>query len=255
MPNLKDLKVRIDSVKSTQKITSAMKMVAAAKLRRAQEQAEASRPYAQRMDRMLGSLAAAGGGAGRRAETAGRLRWRPDPSDPGGDGRPRSLRRLQLLHRARGAADLGPSCRSQGKTVKFFCVGRKGRDQLRRDFGEHIDRHHRRHRQAEPFLRQGRRHRRARRRHVRGRRVRRLHHDLCRVPLGDFADRHPAAADPLRSAEERRRRGRGRRPQRRGLRVRARRGRDPDGAAADATSPCRSSRRCWRTRPASTARG
>ena len=58
MANLKDLKVRINSVKSTQKITSAMKMVAAAKLRRAQEQAEAARPYAERMGRMLGSLAA-----------------------------------------------------------------------------------------------------------------------------------------------------------------------------------------------------
>ena len=56
MPNLKDLRVRIDSVKSTQKITSAMKMVAAAKLRRAQEQAEAARPYSERMDRMLSSL-------------------------------------------------------------------------------------------------------------------------------------------------------------------------------------------------------
>src|SRR3546814_3563745 len=62
MANLKDLKVRIDSVKSTRKITSAMKMVAAAKLRRAQEQAEASRPYAHRMERMLGSLAAAAAG-------------------------------------------------------------------------------------------------------------------------------------------------------------------------------------------------
>ncbi|HYR66750.1 MAG TPA: F0F1 ATP synthase subunit gamma, partial [Reyranella sp.] len=59
MPSLKDLKVRINSVKSTQKITAAMKMVAAAKLRRAQEQAEAARPYAERMDRMLGSLASA----------------------------------------------------------------------------------------------------------------------------------------------------------------------------------------------------
>ena len=57
MPSLKDLRMRIDSVKSTQKITSAMKMVAAAKLRRAQEQAEAARPYAERMERMLGSLA------------------------------------------------------------------------------------------------------------------------------------------------------------------------------------------------------
>src|SRR5258705_4194510 len=58
MPSLKDLKVRINSVKSTQKITSAMKMVAAAKLRRAQAAAEAARPYAERMERMLGSLAA-----------------------------------------------------------------------------------------------------------------------------------------------------------------------------------------------------
>src|SRR5690606_21412557 len=58
MPSLKDLRVRINSVKSTRKITSAMKMVAAAKLRRAQEQAEASRPYAERMERMLQGLAA-----------------------------------------------------------------------------------------------------------------------------------------------------------------------------------------------------
>src|ERR1700751_2392143 len=58
MPSLKDLNVRINSVKPTQKITSAMKMVAAAKLRRAQEAAEAARPYAERMERMLGSLAA-----------------------------------------------------------------------------------------------------------------------------------------------------------------------------------------------------
>ena len=58
MPSLKDLKNRIASVKSTQKITAAMKMVAASKLRRAQEQAEAGRPYAERMGRMLTSLAA-----------------------------------------------------------------------------------------------------------------------------------------------------------------------------------------------------
>src|ERR1700680_1437664 len=58
MPSLKALRTRINSVKSTQKITSAMKMVAAAKLRRAQEAAEAARPYAERMERMLGSLAA-----------------------------------------------------------------------------------------------------------------------------------------------------------------------------------------------------
>ena len=58
MANLKDLRVRISSVKSTRKITSAMKMVAASKLRRAQSAAEAARPYAERMERMVGSLAA-----------------------------------------------------------------------------------------------------------------------------------------------------------------------------------------------------
>ena len=58
MPNLKDLRVRIDSVKSTQKITSAMKMVAASKLRRAQVAAEEGRPYAERMERMLGQVTA-----------------------------------------------------------------------------------------------------------------------------------------------------------------------------------------------------
>ena len=57
MPSLKSLRIRINSVKSTQKITSAMKMVAASKLRRAQQQAEAARPYAERMQRMLGALA------------------------------------------------------------------------------------------------------------------------------------------------------------------------------------------------------
>ncbi|HMS44835.1 MAG TPA: F0F1 ATP synthase subunit gamma, partial [Alphaproteobacteria bacterium] len=56
MPSLKDLKLRINSVKSTQKITSAMKMVSAAKLRRAQEQAEASRPYAARMQQLMMQL-------------------------------------------------------------------------------------------------------------------------------------------------------------------------------------------------------
>src|SRR3546814_12960074 len=72
MANLKDLKVRIDSVKSTRKITSAMKMVAAAKLRRAQEQAVSPRPYAQRMERMPGSPAdAAAGQAGAPTALAG----------------------------------------------------------------------------------------------------------------------------------------------------------------------------------------
>jgi F-type H+-transporting ATPase subunit gamma len=63
MPSLKALRTRINSVKSTQKITSAMKMVAASKLRRAQQQAEAARPYAERMDRMLRALAASVAGS------------------------------------------------------------------------------------------------------------------------------------------------------------------------------------------------
>ncbi len=137
MPNLKDLRIRIASVKSTQKITSAMKMVAAAKLRRAQEAAEASRPYAERMERMLGSIA---------ASTAGR------------DGAPKLLAgtggdQVHLL--VVGTADRGlcggfnsnivrevrrkiGSLRNEGKTVKILCVGRKGRDQLRREYDELI---------------------------------------------------------------------------------------------------------------------
>src|SRR5579863_9002049 len=63
MPSLKALRGRITSVKSTQKITSAMKMVAASKMRRAQQQAEAARPYAQRMERLLASLAASVAGS------------------------------------------------------------------------------------------------------------------------------------------------------------------------------------------------
>ncbi|MEE8189604.1 MAG: F0F1 ATP synthase subunit gamma [Kiloniellales bacterium] len=134
MPNLKDLRIRIASVKSTQKITSAMKMVAAAKLRRAQEAAEASRPYAERMERMLGSLAA---------------------STAGHDGAPRLLAgtggdQTNLL--VVGTADRGlcggfnsnivrevrrkiTALQGAGKTVKILCVGRKGRDQLRREHG------------------------------------------------------------------------------------------------------------------------
>lgn len=137
MASLKDLRNRISSVKSTQKITSAMKMVAAAKLRRAQEQAEASRPYAERMDRMLGSLAeSVAGKAGAPALLAG----------SGKDD-------VHLL--VVGTADRGlcggfnssiaregrrqiTALQAAGKTVKVLCVGRKGRDQLRRDFADLI---------------------------------------------------------------------------------------------------------------------
>jgi F-type H+-transporting ATPase subunit gamma len=134
MPSLKDLKVRIASVKSTQKITSAMKMVAAAKLRRAQEQAEAARPYAERMERMLGSLA--GSMAGREGA----------PVLLAGSGR-EQVHLVVVMTSDRGLCGGFNSSivraarrkirelREQGKEVKIFCVGRKGREQLRRDLG------------------------------------------------------------------------------------------------------------------------
>ena len=134
MPSLKDLKVRINSVKSTQKITSAMKMVAAAKLRRAQEQAEAARPYAERMERVLGSLAA--GLAGR------------DDAPPLLVGTGREAKHLVVVMTSdrglcggfnstivRGARRLIRDLLGKDRQVKILCVGRKGRDQLRREFG------------------------------------------------------------------------------------------------------------------------
>ncbi len=137
MPSLKDLRTRINSVKSTQKITSAMKMVAAAKLRRAQEQAEAARPYAERMERMLGSVAASlGSSEGAPPLLAGT--GRDDvhllvvaTSDRGLCGGFNSSIVREARRRIR---DL----RSAGKTVKIFCVGRKGRGQLVRDYGSLI---------------------------------------------------------------------------------------------------------------------
>ena len=132
MPSLKDLRMRIDSVKSTQKITSAMKMVAAAKLRRAQEQAEAARPYSERMERMLKSLAEGlPSGAGGPALLAG----------TGKD----DVHLLVVMTSDRGlcggfnttivreARSVIKKLQNDGKTVKILCVGRKGRDNLRRD--------------------------------------------------------------------------------------------------------------------------
>ena len=137
MASLKDLRIRIDSVKSTQKITSAMKMVAAAKLRRAQEHAEASRPYADRMERMLGSLAAAvAGRAGAPKLLAGT--GQDDvhlivvaTADRGLCG---AFNSSIVRETRRQIAELVDS----GHQVKILCIGRKGRDQLRREFGEQI---------------------------------------------------------------------------------------------------------------------
>ncbi len=134
MPNLKDLRIRIATVKSTQKITSAMKMVAAAKLRRAQEQVEASRPYADRMGRMLGSLTASA------------------KDQPGAPALLRGTGKDDVHLIVVGSADRGlcggfnssiaraarrriKQLKDDGKTVKILCIGRKGRDQLRRDYG------------------------------------------------------------------------------------------------------------------------
>ncbi len=137
MPSLKDLRVRINSVKSTQKITSAMKMVAAAKLRRAQEQAEAARPYAERMERVLGSVAASlAGQEGAPPLLAGNGRDQVHlvvvmSSDRGLCGGFNSSI-------VRGSRRLIRDLQAAGKQVKVLCVGRKGRDQLKRELGEMI---------------------------------------------------------------------------------------------------------------------
>ncbi len=137
MASLKDLRVRIGTVRNTRKITSAMKMVAGAKLRRAQEAAEAARPYAERMSRMLGSLAASlKGQAGASPLMVGNGKDKVHlivvaTSDRGLCGSFNTA----LVRRARQVAR---RLIGEGKTVKFLIVGRKGRDQLRRDFGANI---------------------------------------------------------------------------------------------------------------------
>ncbi len=137
MPNLKDLKNRISSVKSTRKITSAMKMVAAAKLRRAQESAEAARPYAERMDAVLANLARAAKGSltapmllrGTGSEQTHLLVVATAERGLCG-GFNSSIVRL-----AKKAADL---LIGEGKTVKILTVGKKGREQMRRDYSKYF---------------------------------------------------------------------------------------------------------------------
>ena len=137
MATLKDLRVRIRSVKSTQKITSAMKMVAASRLRRAQEQAEAARPYAMRMERMLGSLAASILESG----TAPRLLAGTGKSDvhllivaTSDRGLAGGFNATILREARRTIREL----QAGGKTVKVLTIGRKGRDGLRRDYSRLI---------------------------------------------------------------------------------------------------------------------
>jgi len=137
MPSLKDLRLRIVSVKSTRKITSAMKMVAASKLRRAQTAAESARPFAERMERMLGTLAA---------------------SLAGQSGAPRLLAgsgtdKVHLIVMvtadrglcggfnssiARNVRALTSQLLAEGKTVLIMPVGRKGREQIRRDYAKNL---------------------------------------------------------------------------------------------------------------------
>ncbi|HWG05751.1 MAG TPA: F0F1 ATP synthase subunit gamma [Beijerinckiaceae bacterium] len=137
MPSLKDLRNRIASVKATQKITKAMQMVAAAKLRRAQAAAEAARPYAERMEAVLANLAA-GVGAGA-----------PAPPLLLGTGNDQT-HLLIVCTAERGlcgafnssivrlARERANALLAQGKTVKLICVGKKGYDQLRRQFEKDI---------------------------------------------------------------------------------------------------------------------
>jgi F-type H+-transporting ATPase subunit gamma len=132
MPSLKTYRLRIRSVQSTQKITKAMKMVAAAKLRRAQEQAMAARPYAEAMDKVLAALGQSFKGTGPRL-LAGTGSDRVQlvivaTADRGLCGAFNST----IVREARRLIRL---LLAEGKTVKILCVGRKGRDQLRRDFG------------------------------------------------------------------------------------------------------------------------
>jgi len=137
MPSLKDLRNRITSVKATQKITKAMQMVAAAKLRRAQPAAEAARPYANKMNAVLANLAASVVGS---------------PSAPpllAGTGKDQTHLLLVCTAErglcgafnssiARLARDKANALIAQGKTVKIICVGKKGNDLLKRQFAKEI---------------------------------------------------------------------------------------------------------------------
>jgi F-type H+-transporting ATPase subunit gamma len=140
MPNLKDLKNRINSVKSTRKITQAMQMVAAAKLRRAEEAAAAARPYAERFNAVLTGLATSVGNS----PDAPRLL-----SGTGND----NVHLLVVMTAERGLCGGFNSSivklaktrinrlLAAGKTVKVITVGKKGREQLRRDYEDHLIHH------------------------------------------------------------------------------------------------------------------
>ncbi len=142
MPSLKDLKIRIESIKSTRKITKAMQMVAAAKLRRAQDAAEESRPYAERFNAVMAGLAAAAAGS----DNAPKLL-----AGTGDD----KVQLLVVMTSERGlcggfnssivrmARARIAELEGEGKIVKLLTVGKKGREQLKREYGDrmigHVD--------------------------------------------------------------------------------------------------------------------
>ncbi len=142
MPSLKDLKIRIESVKSTRKITRAMQMVAAAKLRRAQEAAESARPYAERLSAVMANLAASVRGsdsapamlAGTGNDSAHLLVAATAERGLCGGFNSSIVRMVRT--RARGLL-------AEGKTVKILTIGKKGREQLKREFEDcfvgHVD--------------------------------------------------------------------------------------------------------------------
>jgi F-type H+-transporting ATPase subunit gamma len=140
MASLKDMRVRIAATKATQKITKAMQMVAASKLRRAQAAAEAARPFAERMDRVLGNI----------ASTVSDVDSAPKLLGGTGDDKvhlllvctgERGLSGAFNASIARLAREKANALLSQGKEVKIFCVGRKGYEALRRNFDKHIIEH------------------------------------------------------------------------------------------------------------------
>ena len=135
MPSLKDLRNRIASVKSTQKITKAMQMVAAAKLRRAQAAAEAARPYADRVETVLANLAAGAGGQGPRLLSGTGLDQVHLLLVCTGE---RGLCGAFNSNIVRLAREKANSLMAGGKSVKIVCVGKKGYDQLRRGYEKQI---------------------------------------------------------------------------------------------------------------------
>jgi F-type H+-transporting ATPase subunit gamma len=137
MSNLKELKNRITSVKSTQKITSAMKMVAASRLKRAQEAAESARPYAERMGQMMESILENPGAAisgnkllsGTGSENIHLIVVvTSDRGLCGGFNSNISRETRHFIHKLK----------AENKNIKILCVGRKGRDQLKLEFGDEI---------------------------------------------------------------------------------------------------------------------